>query len=69
MAQVYDPDIPSSQNPAYAEKTRTLMAKREAQIFGKGKEFATHDDVGWLSSISQNAETDSKPQKLAADKE
>lgn len=30
MAQVHDPDIPTSENEAYIEKSRTLMAEREA---------------------------------------
>lgn len=54
MAQLYDPDIPSSQNPAHAEKAHTLMAEREAQIFGTGKEFATHDDVDWINSNGED---------------
>jgi len=47
MAVVHDPVIPSHENPAYVEKSRTLMAEREAQIFGKGKAFASEIDSGW----------------------
>ena len=47
MAVVHDPEIPSHENPAYVEKSRTLMAEREAQIFGKGRAFASETDQGW----------------------
>ncbi|MCY4336679.1 MAG: cation:proton antiporter [Litoreibacter sp.] len=48
MAMVHDPDIPISENEAYIEKSRTLMAEREAQIFGKSKAFDLDSDRGWL---------------------
>jgi len=47
MAVVHDPDIPIHENPAYVEKSRTLMEEREAQIFGKGRAFASETDQGW----------------------
>ncbi len=47
MAVVHDPEIPIHENPAYVEKSRTLMAEREAQIFGKGRAFASETDSGW----------------------
>ena len=47
MAVVHDPGIPSHENPAYVEKSRTLMAERDAQIFGKGRAFASETDQGW----------------------
>ncbi|MEM9107516.1 MAG: cation:proton antiporter [Pseudomonadota bacterium] len=48
MAMVHDPDIPTSENQAYIEKSRTLMAEREAQIYGKSKAFNLDSDRGWL---------------------
>ena len=48
MALVHDPDIPPSENEAYIERSRTLMAEREAQIFGKSKAFDLESDGGWL---------------------
>ena len=68
MAQVYDPEIPSGQNPAYIEKTRTLMAEREAQIFGKGKAFATDGDAGWMPPKSQDVETVIHAHKKVSDR-
>lgn len=56
MAQVYDPNVPSHQNPAYVEKSKTLMEEREAEIFGKGRAFATETDAGWAPPNIQDAE-------------
>lgn len=56
MAQVYDPEIPIHENPAYVEKARTLMAERDAEIFGKGRAFATRTDQGWLPPSSKDVE-------------
>jgi len=47
MAVVHDPKIPSHENPAYVEKSRILMEERDAQIFGKGRAFASKTDAGW----------------------
>ncbi|MEM7463238.1 MAG: NAD-binding protein, partial [Pseudomonadota bacterium] len=54
MAEVHDPEIPGHQNPAYVEKSRTLMAERDAQIFGKGQAFAARNDQGWLPPTSKD---------------
>ncbi|MCJ8308037.1 MAG: cation:proton antiporter [Hyphomicrobiales bacterium] len=56
MAQVYDPTIPSHQNAAYVEKSKTLMEEREAEIFGKGRAFATETDAGWAPPSQKDAE-------------
>jgi len=55
MAEVYDPEIPSHENPAYVEKSKTLMEEREAQIFGKGRAFAAETDAGWAPPRQQDA--------------
>ena len=47
MAMVHDPDIPTSENEAYIEKSKTLMAEHEAQIFGKREAFDLDTDRGW----------------------
>ncbi|WP_299918028.1 cation:proton antiporter [uncultured Roseobacter sp.] len=47
MAQVHDPDIPTSQNTAYIEKSKTLMKEREEQMFGKREAFDLSTDRGW----------------------
>lgn len=56
MAEVYDPNIPLSENAAYVEKSKTLMEEREAQIFGKGQMFATKSEAGWVPPGEKDAE-------------
>ncbi|WP_299813303.1 cation:proton antiporter [uncultured Roseibium sp.] len=56
MAEVYDPDIPNHKNAAYVEKSRTLMAEHEAQIFGKSRAYDTREHRGWLPPSSEDLE-------------
>ena len=56
MAEVYDPEIPISENQAYIDKSKTLMEEREAQIFGKGRVFATESDAGWVPPGKKDAD-------------
>ena len=56
MALVHDPDIPTSENQAYIEKSRTLMQEREAQIFGKSEAFDLQTDRGWRPPSEQDVE-------------
>ncbi|WP_136443947.1 cation:proton antiporter [Pacificoceanicola onchidii] len=57
MALVHDPKIPTSENQAYIEKSRTLMAEREAQIFGKSKAFDLDTDRGWRPPSEQDVQS------------
>ncbi|MGI9402016.1 MAG: cation:proton antiporter, partial [Rhizobiaceae bacterium] len=57
VAEVHDPEIPSHENTAYVEKMRTLMAERDAQIYGKGQAFASRTDQGWLPPSTKDVET------------
>ena len=54
MALVHDADIPTSENQAYIEKSRALMAEHEAQIFGKSKAFDLQSDRGWRPPSEQD---------------
>jgi CPA2 family monovalent cation:H+ antiporter-2 len=56
MAVVYDPNIPSHENPAYVEKSKSLMEEREAQIFGKGQAFLSKNDAGWVPPGRKDAD-------------
>jgi len=56
MAEVYDPEIPVSENAAYIEKSKTLMEEREAKIFGKGRVFATEGEAGWVPPGKKDAD-------------
>ena len=56
MAEVHDPDVLPHLNPAYVERSRRLMEEREAQIFGKGRAFATRTDRGWSPPTTKDVE-------------
>ena len=47
LAVLYDPEIPVHLNEPYVEKTKTLAAEREAQIFGKGERFEPVSTTDW----------------------
>ncbi|MEP2978230.1 MAG: cation:proton antiporter [Lentilitoribacter sp.] len=57
MAKVHDPEIPAHKNPAYVEKSKTLMEKHDAEIFGKGRVFATKGTTGWVPPSKKDGET------------
>ncbi len=38
------------------EKSRTLMAERDAQIFGKGRAFAMRTDQSWLPPSAKDVD-------------
>ena len=46
----------TGENAAYVEKSKTLMEEREAQIFGKGRAFATATDTGWNPPRREDAD-------------
>jgi len=56
LAAVFDPDVPLHRNAAYVEKSKALMEKHEAQIFGKGRAYATRTDRGWSPPTSEDVE-------------
>jgi CPA2 family monovalent cation:H+ antiporter-2 len=56
MAKVHDPNIPGHENQAYVEKSKTLMEERQAQIYGKGRVFATESDAGWVPPNQKDGE-------------
>ncbi len=56
MAEVHDPDTPPHLNQAYVERSRNLMEEREAQIFAKGRAFATRTDRGWSPPTTEDVE-------------
>jgi len=56
LAAVFDPSVPLHRNAAYVEKSKALMEKHEAQIFGKGRAYATRTDRGWSPPTSEDVE-------------
>ncbi|MEM9433169.1 MAG: cation:proton antiporter [Pseudomonadota bacterium] len=57
LAELYDPDMPIEQNTPYIEKTKEMVAEREAQIFAKGNAFKNETNSAWL------------PPRIAADED
>jgi len=56
LAAVFDPDLALHDNAEYVEKSKKLMAEQEAQIFGKGRAFATRTDRGWSPPTGDDVE-------------
>ena len=56
MAELYDPDIPFHENKAYVERSKTLIAEREAQIFGKGNGYTNIVDNAWSPPTLKDVE-------------
>lgn len=54
LAEVYDPDIPVHENPAYVERTKEYMARQEDAVMGRTKTFGARDDRGWLPPVEES---------------
>ena len=48
MADVYDPDIPPSQNPAYVAKAKEVMAVQDAAMRGSRGPHSGNHDRAWM---------------------
>jgi len=48
MAELYDPSIPTHENPAYVARVRELREATDAQIFRGGRAFSARSDRGWM---------------------
>lgn len=48
LAELFDPDIPSHENPAYVEKVRAMRAEQEAEITGKARPVDSRSERGWM---------------------
>ncbi len=60
LAELYDENIPSSQNAPYLARAKELMAEREAQITGQGRAFAARTDRGWSPPGLKDVETEAR---------
>ena len=58
LAEVYDPNLPLDENPAYVARSKELIQEREAQIFGTGQAFAQETDRGWAPPSIQDLEAE-----------
>ncbi len=58
MAEVYDPEIPNHENPAYVERMKAFMEEREAQLCSNSRAFATRTERGWAPPSANDVETE-----------
>ena len=56
LAELYDPTVEITENTAYVEKARELVAEAEIQITGQGRAFAERTDRGWAPPRSGPAD-------------
>ena len=47
LAEVYDPDIPVSQNPRYVKLALEIKARMDAAMLGKSHDMHDHSEGGW----------------------
>ena len=60
LADLYDPDIPAHENPAYVARTRELLASHEDAMRGGGAIFGGRHDRGWVPPSNEDVSTCSK---------
>ncbi|MEM7500876.1 MAG: cation:proton antiporter [Pseudomonadota bacterium] len=54
LAEVYDPDIPVHENPAYVERAKEYMSRQEDAVMGRTRTFGARDDRGWLPPVEDS---------------
>lgn len=47
LAEVYDPDIPVSQNPRYVKLSLEIKARMDAAMLGKSRDMHDHSEGSW----------------------
>ena len=65
LADVYDPDIPVHENPAYVARSKEYMAEQANAMMGRVGTFSSREDRGWVppdiddgeSATAENTET------------
>ncbi len=61
LAELYDPDIPIQDNPAYVARAKELREEREAQFTGRGgRAFGVRTDRGWSPPTAKDVEAEQK---------
>jgi len=60
LAPLYDPDIPHHENVPYRERTKALMAEREAQLMARGNAFRSRTDRGWSPPTPKDVTAESE---------
>ncbi len=56
LADVYDPNIPVHQNPAYVARSKEYMAEQANAMTGRAGTFGSREDRGWVPPDVDDAE-------------
>ena len=56
LADVYDPNIPVHQNPAYVARSKEYMAEQANAMIGRAGTFGSREDRGWVPPDIDDAE-------------
>jgi len=57
LAELYDPDIPVHENPAYVERTKEFFALHEDAMRGSSAIFGGRNERGWMPPTLDDVET------------
>lgn len=57
LAEVYDPDVPVHENPAYVARARAMHAEQEAAMRGSSAIFGSRAARGWVPPTVRDVET------------
>ena len=67
LAEVYDPDIPTSENAAYVARAREMMEAQEAEMKKGRIGFGIRSERGWMPPVGRPARLGSAPDADADD--
>ena len=48
LAELYDPEVPVHENPAYVERTKEVLASHEDAMRGSSTIFGSRNERGWM---------------------
>ena len=57
LAELYDPDIPVHENPAYVERTKEFLASHEDAMRGSSAIFSSRSERGWIPPSVDDVDT------------
>ncbi|MDX1481249.1 MAG: monovalent cation:proton antiporter-2 (CPA2) family protein [Woeseiaceae bacterium] len=67
LAELYDPDVPAHENPAYVKRTREILAKQEEALRGGPTMFGDRNDRAWERPTQADVDTVTAESKAAAE--
>ena len=57
LAELYDPDVPVHENPAYVERTKEILKSHEDAMRGSSAIFGSRNERGWSPPSVDDVET------------